>query len=118
MKELICIVCPKGCHLKVDDENGYLVTGNDCPRGEKYGKTELMNPTRVVTSTVKISGADIPRMPVKTDCPIPKNDIFIIMDLLNNIQINAPIKCGDIILPNILNSNINIVSTRTLNKIH
>ena len=23
MTDLICIVCPKGCHLKVDEENGY-----------------------------------------------------------------------------------------------
>ena len=53
MKELICIVCPQGCHLKVDEENGCAVTGNSCPRGAEYGKAELTHPTRVVTSTVK-----------------------------------------------------------------
>ena len=53
MKELICIVCPKGCHLKVDEENGCAVTGNGCPRGAEYGKSELLHPTRVLTSTVK-----------------------------------------------------------------
>ena len=42
MKELICIVCPKGCHLKVDEENGCAVTGNGCPRGAEYGKNELL----------------------------------------------------------------------------
>ena len=31
-KELICISCPKGCHLKVDEEAN-KVTGNGCPRG-------------------------------------------------------------------------------------
>ena len=50
MKELICIVCPKGCHLKVDEENGCAVTGNGCPRGAEYGKNELLHPTRVLTS--------------------------------------------------------------------
>ena len=50
MKELICIVCPKGCHLRVDEDNGYAVTGNGCPRGAEYGKIELTHPTRVVTS--------------------------------------------------------------------
>ena len=44
MKELICIVCPRGCHLKVDEANGCKVTGNSCPRGEQYGKAELLNP--------------------------------------------------------------------------
>ena len=54
MRELICITCPKGCHLKVDEENDYKVTGNGCPRGAIYGKKECTHPTRVVTSTVKI----------------------------------------------------------------
>ena len=66
MKELICIVCPKGCHLKVDEENGYAVTGNSCPRGAEYGKKELVNPTRVITSTVKVEGGALRRVSVKT----------------------------------------------------
>ena len=28
IKELICICCPKGCHLRVDTANDYAVTGN------------------------------------------------------------------------------------------
>ena len=51
MTDLICIVCPKGCHLKVDEENGYKVTGNGCPRGAAYGEKELVNPTRAVSYT-------------------------------------------------------------------
>lgn len=62
MKELICIVCPKGCHLKVDEENGYAVTGNTCLKGEEYGKNELLNPMRVVTSTVKAEGGSISKV--------------------------------------------------------
>lgn len=72
MTDLICIVCPKGCHLHVDEENGYAVTGNSCPRGADYGKKELVNPTRVITSTVKITGGIHHRLPVKTDRDIPK----------------------------------------------
>ncbi len=52
MKDLICIVCPRGCHLKVDEENDYKVTGNRCQRGVLYAYSELTNPTRVLTSTV------------------------------------------------------------------
>ena len=73
MRELICITCPKGCHLKVDEENGYKVTGNGCPRGAIYGKKECTHPTRVVTSTVKIVGAEIERLSVKTNGDILVN---------------------------------------------
>ena len=56
MKELVCIVCPKGCRLHVDEENDYAVTGNGCPRGAVYGHNEIKNPTRVLTSTVRLDG--------------------------------------------------------------
>ena len=79
MKELICIVCPKGCHLKVDEENGCSVTGNSCPRGAEYGKMELTHPTRVVTSTVRCQGGLYPRCPVKTDRAVPKELVFDVM---------------------------------------
>ena len=72
MKDLICIMCPKGCHLKVDEEHGYTVTGNRCPRGAEYGHNELKNPTRVITSTVRLRSKSACRLPVKTDGQIPK----------------------------------------------
>ena len=90
MKELICIVCPKGCHLKVDENKDYAVTGNGCPRGAEYGKAELTNPTRVVTSTVRCTGGAYPRCPVKTDKPIPKALMFQIMEELNKVDVAAP----------------------------
>ena len=58
MKELICIVCPKGCHLKVDEENGCAVAGNSCPRGEEYGRNEILHPVRVLTSVVRMAGEE------------------------------------------------------------
>ena len=76
MTELICITCPKGCHLRVDEEKGFAVTGNSCPRGAEYGRNELQHPVRTVTSTVRIQGADLPRLPVKTDRPLAKEKIF------------------------------------------
>ncbi len=73
MKELICIVCPKGCHLRVDEDNGYAVTGNGCPRGAEYGKIELTHPTRVVTSTVKCRGRPIPAARSRPIRPFPRS---------------------------------------------
>ncbi len=114
MKELICIVCPRGCHLKVDDENGYRVTGNHCPRGAEYGRNELTHPTRVLTSTVKIAGAAHRRCPVKTDRAVPKETLFRIMDLLNDVQLTAPVTCGQVVIENVAGTGANVVATRTL----
>ena len=72
MKEVICICCPKGCHLQVDEQNDYAVTGNGCPNGIAYGKEELTNPTRIVTSTVRAAGGLHPRCAVKTTLPVPQ----------------------------------------------
>ena len=76
MKELICIVCPNGCHLRVDETGGCRVTGNACPRGEEYGRSEVLHPTRVLTGTVRLHGAALPRCPVKTRSPIPKEKLL------------------------------------------
>ena len=89
MKELICIVCPKGCHLKVDEDNGYAVAGSGCPRGAEYGKRELTHPTRVITSTVRCRGGAYPRCPVKTSGPIPKERIFEAVALLEEVDYPA-----------------------------
>ncbi len=114
MKELICTSCPNGCHLKVDDENGYTVTGNKCERGIEYGKAELLNPVRVVTSTVKIDGARYPRLPVKTNHPISKSLIFDVMRLLDDITVKSPVKIGDVIAENILGTDISVVACKNM----
>lgn len=114
MTELICIVCPKGCHLKVDEENGYQVTGNSCPRGADYGKKELTNPTRVITSTVKIIGGAHRRLPVKTDKDISKALIFKAVRLLDDVEVVSPVKTGDIVLKDILGTDVNFVATRDM----
>lgn len=116
--ELICIVCPIGCHLEVSImENGeYNVTGNTCIRGVHYAKKELTNPTRVVTSTVSISNGTLGRLPVKTNGDIPKKVIFDAMTIINDVRIQAPIKCGDIIVKDILNTGIDIVASRSMPK--
>lgn len=114
MTNIICITCPKGCHLSVDEEHGYAVTGNSCPRGAEYGRNELLHPVRVVTSTVRIEGAMLPRLPVKTDRPLPKEKIFDCMALINGITVYAPVKTGQVLAASILGTDVNIVATKTL----
>ena len=108
MTELTCILCPKGCRLRVDEKNGYAVTGNQCPRGIEYGKTELTRPIRSVSSTVGITGAAHRRCPVKTDGPIPKSLVFAAVQALNGVTLSAPI------LENICGTGRNFIATRDM----
>ncbi len=114
MKNLICIVCPKGCHLQVDEENGYAVTGNSCPRGAEYGKTELLHPTRVLTSTVRVEGGLHRRLPVKTAAPIPKELMFEAMEALNGVTLTAPVTVGQVVISNLLGTGVDVVATRDM----
>lgn len=112
MKEIICITCPKGCHLKVDEES-FAVTGNACPRGAVYGANELRNPVRVVTSTVVAEGP-ARRLPVKTDRPIPKGKMFEVMDEIAKVRVQAPVALGQILIPNVAGTDGNVVATKEL----
>lgn len=113
-KELICIVCPRGCHLTVDTEKE-TVKGNTCKRGEVYGLNEVKNPTRIVTSTVKIDNCSNMVIPVKTNIPIPKGMIFDVMKEINSVSITLPIKVGDVIIKNVVGTGSDIISTKTVN---
>ncbi|MFA6708830.1 MAG: DUF1667 domain-containing protein [Fusobacterium sp.] len=112
-KEMICIVCPIGCHLSIDTES-LQVTGNNCPRGEVYAKEELTAPKRVITSTVKIKGGIYKRVPVKTDGSIPKDFNFKCMKELDKIELVSPVKVGDIVIENLLDTGVNVVVCRDM----
>jgi CxxC motif-containing protein len=114
IRTLTCIACPIGCHLEVDIDNQYSVTGNQCKKGEEFGKKELKNPTRTVTSTVRIIGAIYSRIPVKTSSEIPKEKIFEVMDCLNDLCLKSPVKMNQIIIENVANTGVNIITTRSL----
>ena len=112
MTQIICITCPKGCHLQVDEENGYQVTGNSCPRGEAYGKNELKNPVRTLTSTVRLSGARTPRLPVKSSAPLPNGKICDAMRLLDSVTVKAPVAVGQVLLADVFGTGVDIVATK------
>lgn len=114
MKELICIVCPRGCHLEVDEDNGFEVHGNSCPRGEQYGRTEISDPHRVLTSTVRITGGMYHRCPVRTSCAIRKDMILPVMKELDQIELVSPVHRGDILAANILNTGADLIATKDI----
>ncbi len=111
--EMICIVCPKGCLLTVDAKGE--VSGHSCPRGEIYGKQETSAPVRTLTSTVRMTGGELSRCPVKTDRPIPKEIIFDVMRELDNVIIEAPVALGELVIKNVCGLDAGIVTTRAFN---
>lgn len=118
--DMTCIVCPIGCHLKVTvDENGKFVsvTGNRCPRGEAYAKEEVTDPKRVLPTSVKVIEGELPLVSVRTEKAIPKKMIFEAMKVIKSTQVNAPVKRGQIIVENILNTGVNLIATRTVKKV-
>lgn len=112
-RELICISCPKGCHLKVD-ETSLTVSGNSCPKGAEYGVNEVTNPVRIVTSTVKVDDGDTPVVPVKTQSAIPKGLITKCMEEINKVTIKAPVKIGDVVIKNVLETGVDVVATKNV----
>jgi CxxC motif-containing protein len=115
MAQVTCTVCPLGCRLTVDEKNGkYQVEGNTCKRGEKYGIEEMTNPKRVVTTTVKLKDAYVGLLPVKTQEVVPKALMMDIMRELDKIIVTPPVQVGDIIVENILNTHVNVVSTKAI----
>lgn len=112
MKELICIVCPKGCRLKIDENLN--VTGNGCNRGIEYGINELTNPTRMLTSTVIVLNGELSRVSVVTSKPIPKNKIFDVMNEINKVKVSAPIYVKDVIIKDVLGLGVDIIATRDI----
>ena len=116
IKKLTCINCPVGCSLKVelDGENVICVSGNTCRRGEIYARKEVTNPTRIVTSTVKVVNGTSGTVSVKTKEDIPKEKIFACVQALRGIEVQAPVHIGAVILENVAGTGVDIVATRNV----
>lgn len=115
--EKICIVCPIGCNLLIEEDNsdeGYNISGNKCYRGKDYAIKEMTNPIRIVTSTVKIKNHPNIMLPVKTSEGISKDKIFQLMDEVKSIEISLPIHRDDIIMANLYETGVNLIVTRTI----
>ena len=123
VKKLVCICCPIGCALTatVSGDGEISVEGNTCKRGATYAVTELTAPTRTVTSTVRVAGGEIARVPVKTAQPIPKdkmNDALFGAGGIKSAQVEAPVRAGDVIIKNVAGTGVDVVATRKVAKLN
>lgn len=105
-RQLTCIVCPMGCTMEIEleDKNVISVSGNTCPRGEKYAREECTNPMRTITSTVKCEDGTL--LSVKTDRTIPKDKMFECMKIINSVITPLPVSVGDVIIKDVFGANV------------
>ena len=112
-RDLTCVACPLGCAITVEyDDTGVLsVTGNTCKRGDAYARTEIVNPTRSLATSLRVNGGIHPVVPVKTSQPIPKKMMFDCMKVINAAVVDAPVSIGQVLIPDILGTGVDIVAT-------
>lgn len=111
-KTFTCIICPRGCSITVDDNLN--VTGNSCPRGKEYVLNEIKAPKRTLTTSVRVSNRKDTLVSVKTSCAIPKEKIFDLMNEINQVKVEAPIKIGDVVAHNPLDIETDIIVTKNI----
>lgn len=115
-REIICLGCPNGCHLEctAKDDGTVEVRGNQCERGEAYGREELLDPKRVVTAVVRTNSPTLPYAPVRTDAPLVKKHIPALLRELYALQVAAPAESGATLIHNFADTGVNVVLTRTV----
>ena len=115
-RQLTCIGCPMGCPLIVTMEDGVVasVTGNTCPRGDAYARKEVTAPTRIVTSTVRVTGGTLAMVSCKTRSDIPKGKIFDVVRALKDVEVPAPITIGQVLAENVAGTGVDIIATKNI----
>jgi CxxC motif-containing protein len=114
-EKMICITCPKGCTLDVTRDGQTVISVRDgCKRGREYVQRELTDPRRMVATTVRVRGGVHPLLPVATSSPFPKPRIAELMAALRGLQLDAPVRVGQVVLPDALGTGVDIVASRTM----
>ncbi len=118
-RRLTCIICPKGCSLRVRLEAGRvtLVEGNHCKRGAQYAEKEVTNPTRTVTTIIPVRGGREKMLSVKTRTDIPKAKVQACMRALKNVTAEAPVQIGNVILADVAETGVDIIATKEISEI-
>lgn len=115
MREMICINCPNGCTLQVENAgNEIKVAGNQCRRGEEFAIAELTHPMRTICSTVGTIYPDVPVLPVRVSGEIPKERIFDVMQVINQVLVERPVRRGDVLIADVLGLGVDIIATSNI----
>jgi len=116
--KIICVSCPMGCRMTIQSKDGKIIsiTGNTCPKGIKYAEEEFVNPLRILPTTVKVIGGELPLVSVKTEKAIPKKLLLEAMVEIAEIEVNAPVKIGQVIKSDLLGTGVSLVATRNIKR--
>jgi CxxC motif-containing protein len=115
----LCIGCPLGCRVELDEAQGEVleVRGNSCKKGEEFARQEHIDPRRMVTTTVTVTGALWPRLPVKTSGAVPKAMVADVCRTLRQVRVHAPVTLGDVVMSDVLGTGIDVVATRDMERV-
>lgn len=115
-KEIICTVCPRGCHIQVEGEGEKIlsVEGYLCKRGLEYASNEFAHPVRILTTTVKMAGVEGELLPVRSDKPLPKEKLFDCMEVIRTAKVELPVNRYDTVIADICGTGVNIVATKAV----
>jgi CxxC motif-containing protein len=114
-RDLVCIVCPMGCRLTLEAEaGGWRVEGSTCERGRAYAVQETTAPVRTLTSTVRIEGGRLPRLPVRTSAPVPKAKLAACMGVIDRVTARSPVAMGEVLVHDLLGTGADLVASRSL----
>lgn len=118
-KEIVCIVCPRSCHIQVKNEGSNVIhiNGAGCKKGVEFVKNEIANPVRIFTGSVRVEDGNFLQLSVKTSKAISKKYLHDLGEFTHKLKVQAPIKIGDKILENVLGEGIDLIATRNVDKI-
>jgi len=118
-RKMTCILCPVGCEITVETDGEQIINidGNTCLRGKKYAAEEITDPRRTLTTTVRVSGGEAPVASVKSADALPKDKLIPSMGVIAKAAAKAPLKVGDVVIKNILDTGVDIVATCSVDKV-
>lgn len=118
LKEFVCIMCPQGCSLEAELEDGQVreVRGNGCPKGKQYAIQEALSPMRNIATSVLVDGGELQLASVRLSAPIPKEDIFKAMEEIRKIRVSAPVSIGQKVIENLLGTGSDVIITKNVGK--
>jgi CxxC motif-containing protein len=116
--KITCIICPIGCEVTILHKEGIITNmeGHQCKKGIEYVKEELFDPKRTLTTTMIVRDGELPLVSVKTNRPIPKDRLFEVMDCISEIEIDAPLEIGDVLVESVLGLDADIVATKKVDR--
>ena len=116
IKNMTCVLCPNSCELTATLEGGEVVSvdGNRCPKGYDYAVQELLDPRRTIASSIFVKGGEQPLVSVRLTNPIPKKYIFQLMDEIRKMEVEAPVRSGQVLLSNVFETDANLIATRNV----